>query len=117
MKDGDIAYLRINQFSQNLPADFNRTALDILKSPAKRIILDLRNNPGGYLEIAQYIAGWFLKKGDLVTIESSNQGKTRKEFRAKGPAEFSDYPLAFCQSRFRDQSQCVLWKLHLSHKN
>jgi carboxyl-terminal processing protease len=68
LKDPDIAYMQINQFGDTLSSDFERIALEILQSPAKKIILDLRSNPGGYLSTAQDIAGWFLEKGKIVTI-------------------------------------------------
>ena len=47
------------------------------------IILDLRNNPGGYLEIANNLAGWFLDKGDIIVKEKFRNG-TEAVFRANG---------------------------------
>lgn len=93
LKNGDVAYIEMYQFGQTLPADFNNIAMEILKSPAKKIVLDLRNNPGGYLEVAQDIAGWFLKKGQIVTIESQEQGKEKTEYKAEGNATFAEYPI------------------------
>jgi len=69
MKEDDIAYLKLYHFSGKAFSDFKKEAIEILDSPAKKIILDLRNNPGGYLEVAQDIAGWFLKRGQIVAIE------------------------------------------------
>lgn len=93
LKNDDIAYIHIYNFSQNLPADFNRTAMEILNSPARKIILDLRNNPGGYLEIAQDIAGWFLEKDKVVVIEDFGQKKERKQYKTNGNASLSQYPI------------------------
>src|SRR3989344_4350947 len=75
LKDGDVAYIQIHQFGQSLSSDFKRIAFEILESPAQKIVLDLRNNPGGYLEVCQDIAGWFLKKGDVVVDEAFGLGK------------------------------------------
>jgi len=58
----DVAYIKIYHFNRNTDYKFAQAAQEILKSPAKKIILDLRNNPGGYLEVAVDIAGWFRKK-------------------------------------------------------
>ncbi len=91
--DEDIAYLRLYQFNQVLTSDFRKAAIEILGSPSKRIILDLRNNPGGYLDVAQDIAGWFLKKGEIVVIEDFGEGKEEKIYKTKGNGEFSQYPL------------------------
>jgi len=87
-----VAYIKIFQFSENLTPEFGKVALKILKSPAKKIILDLRNNPGGLLTEAQNIAGWFLKKGDIVTIEDFEGKKSPKKYKAEGNSLFLNYP-------------------------
>lgn len=92
IKNGDIAYVQIYQFDEHLSADFKTIALQILQSPAKKIVLDLRNNPGGYLEVAQDIAGWLLQKDQIVTIEDFGRGKAQKQFKANGSAQLADYP-------------------------
>lgn len=93
IKENDVAYIKIYQFSEKADFEFNLAASKILASSAKKIILDLRNNPGGYLEIAQKIAGWFLEKGQIVVIEDFCQEKKRKEFKSEGPSRFSQYPM------------------------
>lgn len=93
LKENDIAYIHIVQFDQPLPSDFKRVSNEILKSSAKKIILDLRDNPGGYLEVSQDIAGWFLKSGEIVTIEDFGKNKERQEYRAEGNGVFSNYPI------------------------
>ena len=65
---------------------------DILPSSSEKIILDLRNNTGGYLDVAQKIAGWFLEKGDIVTTEQISSGKTGEVYKADGPAKLLPYP-------------------------
>ena len=92
-EEGDIAYINIHQFTQSLPGDFKKVAFEILKSPAKKIILDLRDNPGGYLEVAQDITGWFLKSGQVVTIEDFGKDKEKKIFKAEGNAALLNYPI------------------------
>lgn len=91
-EEGDIAYIRLHQFNQSLLADFKTASFSILKSPAKKIILDLRDNPGGYLDVAQEISGWFLKNGQIVTIEDFGKNKDQQQFKAEGNAAFVNYP-------------------------
>jgi len=91
--NGDIAYIELYQFSEKTHSDFKKAAADILNSSAKKIILDLRNNPGGYLEVAQNIAGWFLKKGQIVVIEDFGQKREKQIYKARGNAKFADYPV------------------------
>ncbi|MDP3883220.1 MAG: S41 family peptidase [Candidatus Staskawiczbacteria bacterium] len=93
LKNGNIAYIQIFQFDESLSPDFNVAAREILQSPARKIILDLRNNPGGYLEVAQTIAGWFLQNGQTVTIEDLGANKEQKIYKAEGNASLSGYPV------------------------
>ena len=91
--DEEILLIKIYQFNKILPQEFRNASFEILGSQARKIILDLRNNPGGYLEVAQYIAGWFLEKGDVVVWQDFGEGKERKAYKAQGSSEFSKYPL------------------------
>lgn len=93
LKDGDIAYIQIYQFDDVLSSDFKTIALKILQSSAKKIVLDLRDNPGGYLSVAQDIAGWFLKNGQTVTIENFGKGRTQQIYKAEGNSELIGYPI------------------------
>ena len=93
IKDGDIAYIQLYQFTEKATQDFRAAAVDIINSPAKRVVLDLRNNPGGYLTVSQDIAGWFLKKGQLVTRESMGENRGETEYRSNGPSLLEKYPL------------------------
>lgn len=92
-KENDIAYIRIYFFSESLKYEFYKIGREILNSGLKKIILDLRNNPGGYLEIAQNIGGWFLKRGDMVAIEDFGEEKKNKEYRAFGNEAFLNFPV------------------------
>jgi carboxyl-terminal processing protease len=92
--DGEkIAYLSIYQFSENTAYNFNSYAYEIMDSGANKIILDLRDNPGGYLEVAQAVAGWFLEKGNLVVTEDFSDDEEDMKYLSEGPASFSDYPV------------------------
>ncbi len=88
----DIAYIKIYHFTESATSDFNKIALEVLKSPTKKLILDLRSNPGGYLEVAQNIAGWFLEKGQVVAIEDFGGTKEPKEYKSFGNANLLVYP-------------------------
>lgn len=93
IKNGDVAYVHIHQFGATLPADFKKAVIEILSSQAKKIVLDLRNNPGGYLDASQDIAGWFLEKGKVVTIESFGKNKEQVIYKSEGSGNFADYPV------------------------
>jgi len=90
-KDG-IIYIKIYHFTEKASLDFAKAAIEILRLPPRKMILDLRDNPGGYLEVAKDIAGWFLEKGKVVVIEDFGNGE-RKEYKSEGPSYFSDYKI------------------------
>jgi len=93
LKNDDVAYIQIFQFDENLGSDFSDAANQILKSPAKKIVLDLRGNPGGYLDAAQSVAGWFIQPGKTVTIEDFGKGKAQQFYKAEGNSELANYPI------------------------
>jgi len=92
LKNGDTAYIQLYQFTEKASNDFKAAAVEIVGSPAKRIVLDVRNNPGGYLSVAQDIAGWFLKKGAVVTHESSSNMLENADYLSEGPSLLAKYP-------------------------
>ncbi len=92
-KDNDIAYIKLHQFSEKAGADFRKAALEILRTSAKGIVLDLRDNPGGYLEISRDIASFFLKPDSIVTIKDAGENQDREEYLANGSNVFEQMPM------------------------
>ncbi len=90
----DAAYLKLYQFSDNANSDFAKAAVQILNSSSKKIVLDLRNNPGGYLEVAQNIAGWFLEDNQVVVTEDFRDKKDQIVYRTRGNSKLLGYPIA-----------------------
>lgn len=93
VKENDVVYIKLYQFSEKAGADFRKAAIEILRTPTKKIVLDLRNNPGGYLEVSQDIASFFLEKDSLIAIEDFGGRKEQKKYLARGNDVFSQLPL------------------------
>ena len=91
--EGKIAYIKLYGFGAKAANDFAEASINILNSQAEKIILDLRNNPGGYLEIAQDIAGWLLPSGKTVAIEDFAGKQEQKFYKAQGNSWLEKYPL------------------------
>ena len=72
-KIGDILHVELNNFNGNAEAGFYNAVVSAFASGSRGLILDLRNDPGGYLEVAVDLAGWFLPKGTLVVSEEGRQ--------------------------------------------
>ena len=88
----NTAYIQIYTFSQNVDSDFKKASDEILKSNTDSIILDLRNNPGGLLDSAINLAGYFVDKGQLVVSEVFGDG-TKNDFKADGASQLAKYPI------------------------
>ncbi len=92
MHRGNVAYIEFYTFSEN-SAQLMRTALGEAKAAgAKAIVLDMRNNPGGYLDAAIEIAGYFLDPGKDVVFEEFRTGR-RHSFQTRGDALVKDLPI------------------------
>ncbi len=92
MVDDHIAYMQVFSFNEKVDSLFKDAAQEILRSKADRIIIDLRNNPGGLLDSAINLAGWFLDKNSLVTSEVFGNG-SRNDFKTDGNGAFKSYPV------------------------
>ena len=89
-----VAHVQIYQFNQNVDSAFEKAAREILKSDAKALIIDLRNNPGGLLDSAINLAGYFIDKDQLVVSEVFGNG-SKNDFRTDGDAALKKYPTIF----------------------
>ncbi|MFA6098518.1 MAG: S41 family peptidase [Patescibacteria group bacterium] len=84
MLDNKIAYIDIVHFDSDTAGDFNNLASEIILQDPKGIILDMRNNPGGYLDSAVEIAGQFVEK---QTIVIEDFGSSKKEYKSEQTAK------------------------------
>lgn len=79
-KSGKIAYIQLSRFGDTTNDDWTKAVSDISSqltrdSSIKGLIFDLRNNPGGYLESAVFIASEFIKSGTVVSQVNSDTTK------------------------------------------
>lgn len=75
--DNNIAYLQLLNFNENASAEFYQAVNQIVNKKSPSLILDLRNNPGGYLDASVNIASYFLKKDDVVLREKDNTNREK----------------------------------------
>jgi len=85
------AFIRLDQFSAGAADNLKSVLGDVKKAGADRIILDLRGNPGGYVNEADAVASQFLKSG-VVFIERGADGQETKHEVASGGLA-TDVPL------------------------
>ncbi len=92
-KDKSIAHIRLLKFGGETTTEWESSVLEVLKNPdLKGVIVDLRNNTGGYLQGAVDIASEFLEVGDVVVIEEKGSGE-RNEFKVERMGKLKKEPL------------------------
>lgn len=92
-----VAYISLSQFGDNTNTEWisavNDLNLKIQKNPdVKGVVFDLRNNPGGYLTDAVFIASEFLNQGSDVVIEEDGK-KDRLVLKANRKGLLTDIPV------------------------
>ncbi|PIR54642.1 hypothetical protein COU74_05125 [Candidatus Peregrinibacteria bacterium CG10_big_fil_rev_8_21_14_0_10_36_19] len=90
--DGDIAYLSVNQFNDKTNEQFGAAISEMLLDEPKGLIVDLRYNSGGYLDVAVEILSYLLDKGkDAVIIKE--RGKEDTILKTNGNPKLLNVPL------------------------
>lgn len=82
MMENNVAYLRINYFNEDTWGEFDQAVKEMLLKNPKGLILDLRSNPGGYLETSIDVASEWVDDG-LIVSEKFNDG-TENKYESRG---------------------------------
>ncbi len=88
-KDG-IFIIKLYSFSANSANLFRNAIKNFISSGTDKLILDLRGNPGGYLDSAVDISSWFLPSGKIIVTEDYGDNKKPEIFRSKGYDVFNE---------------------------
>ena len=91
MKEGSIAYIRVSRFGDDTEKEFKDAVKETTSKKATGVIVDLRNNPGGFLDTAVEMASLMLPSGKTVVIEEDSEGK-RTEMKSRGGDVLSGIP-------------------------
>lgn len=74
MLPGGVGYVRIHSFSSDLGRRFGNVIKEMQGQGLKGLVLDLRNNPGGYLNAATDMAGYFIPRGETAVLQVGRSG-------------------------------------------
>lgn len=85
---GDVFIISLYSFNALAEDKFNQAMEEYGKSGKKKLILDLRGNPGGFLESAVSISGWFLPTGKVIVRESFGEGTEEEIYRSQSKGSF-----------------------------
>ncbi|MFH1051855.1 MAG: S41 family peptidase [bacterium] len=89
----DIGLVKINRFAATTHEEMLNALFDLKKHGMKKLILDLRGNPGGYLNQAIYVADEFLKGNDTIVYTKGRMPEFDDIFKSSFGGNFEDIPL------------------------
>lgn len=92
--EDNIGYVRLVEFRENTPVDLDAVLVQLKKSGMDSLILDLRNNPGGLLDVAVDVAERFIPAGKPVVSTKGRTPNQAMEFKSSSlSAHYLDMPL------------------------
>lgn len=87
-----VLYVRLNKWGTQTPIEFQQAYADHASEGVERILLDLRDNGGGYLQAATTLASEFLSKGDLL-VYNKGAHYPREDFKCPRDGRLRNVPL------------------------
>lgn len=88
---GAVGFIKLNKFSESTGAELLSVAQKVLLTPPKALILDLRDNSGGYLDAAVDVVSIFNERGVVVSMKESD--KEPKVYEVNGRARLQSFPM------------------------
>jgi carboxyl-terminal processing protease len=99
MVDASTGYIRLQDFAENTDRDLGRALHDLASRGMRRVVLDLRGNPGGPLDQAIKVANRFLPKGRMIVYTRGRVRNSDQDYRATEDSEFTDLPVVLIANR------------------
>jgi carboxyl-terminal processing protease len=99
MIDGERGYVRLGEFSETSNRELGDALQKLRAQGMKRLVLDLRDNPGGPLDQAIRVANRFLTRGQMVVYTRGRVPNSDEDYRATETSEYTDLPLVILVNR------------------
>jgi carboxyl-terminal processing protease len=99
MVGAETGYVRLQDFAEHTDRDLGRALADLTRQGMRRLLLDLRTNPGGPLDQAIKVTNRFLPRGDLIVYTRGRVPNSDQDFRATEDGEYLDLPLVVLVNR------------------
>ncbi len=97
--DESTGYIRLRDFSGTTDRDLSRTLRELTGKGMKRLVLDLRDNPGGPLDQAIRVANEFLPRGSLIVYTRGRVSNADQDYRATEEGPYTALPLIVLTNR------------------
>jgi carboxyl-terminal processing protease len=88
-----IAYLYLTQFARNSAEDMLKAVKQLQKDGVKGVVLDLRFNPGGFLDVAVDICDLFIDDGVIVSVRPGNSRANERTIKGRHEGSYLDFPM------------------------
>lgn len=93
IEDSDIGYMKFSRFSATTHSEMIEAYNELAKQGMKKLILDLRYNPGGYLNQAFMMANEFLSRGDTIVYTVGRRAEFNETYQAQRDGRLKQIPL------------------------
>ena len=90
LRDDGVFVISLFNFSAGVEKEFREALREFVLARTDKIVIDMRGNPGGFLDAAVDISSWFLPVGKVVVREHFGDTTEEKIFRSKGYNIFND---------------------------
>ncbi len=94
MLDKNIGYIKINKFGRTTYDEFLNSLVKLQKEGAKKYVIDVRGNGGGYMEMAILMANEFMPENELIVYTKGREKKNDSQFWSDGNGSFQDTEIA-----------------------
>ena len=99
MLDATTGYIKLQDFGENTDQELGRALGELTKKGMKRLVFDLRGNPGGALDQAIRVSNRFLPKGNLIVYTRGRVANSDQDYRATETSDFLNLPMVTLVSR------------------
>ena len=99
MVDATTGYVRVTDFGENTDQELGAALATLTKRGMKRLVLDLRNNPGGALDHAIKVSNRFLPRGDMVVYTRGRVQNSDQDYRATEQSDYLKIPMVTLVNR------------------
>ena len=99
MADAETGYVRLQDFAENTDRDLDAALKDLSGQGMKRLLLDLRQNPGGPLDQAIRVTNNFLPRGSLIVSTRGRAHNSDKDYVATEAGEYPSMPIVVLVNR------------------
>jgi carboxyl-terminal processing protease len=99
MIDKDTGYIKLDQFTETSDREMGDALQKLSASGMKRLVFDLRENPGGALDQAIRISNRFLPRGDMIVSTRGRVPNSNQEYRATEESQYTHLPMVTLVTR------------------